>query len=227
MTKEELEKEFDIFLKKNICFNQTGDEKSWGRKADSAVQNFALKYAHEILSKRGDIYLEAMEAIAAAQETIWKKVYKGDISVEGELKNPDAFWMSHFTSHIRYYLLKRLARRSSKKPVQQYKKEKEEHNDPKTKPSRYQGGRFDGFDEQHKSAMTEDFKEPEASEEDIVEMLEGKGIKLEVIEVLLLRASGYSYPEIGEKLDITKDDARMKFDRAIQEHDLDKRLINM
>jgi hypothetical protein len=43
--------------------------------------------------------------------------------------------------------------------------------------------------------------------------------------VLLIRANGLRYPEIVEQLGITKDEAKMKFERAIKDHGLDKALL--
>jgi hypothetical protein len=131
MTNDQLKKEFEKFVtvqssaiakpKENDASNDTGQE----------VKNYALKYANKILQSLGDIEIEAAESISVAQEIIWKKLLAGDISVEGELNKPNAYWMSHFTQHICYYLLKHFARRSSRNPGEQYKKEVADNNDSK------------------------------------------------------------------------------------------------
>ncbi|MGI2146600.1 hypothetical protein [Shewanella frigidimarina] len=224
MTNDQLKKEFEkfVFIQSSSLVKRKGNQAS--NDTGLEVKNYALKYADKILGLRGDIELEAAEAIAVTQENIWKKLLTHDISVEGELNNPSAFWMRHFTHHIRFYLLKRLARRSTKKTVEQYKKEVADSNDI-NQPTRYRGGRFETFDDKHQDALSEDFVEPDISKGDIVELLIGKGIKIEVIEVLLLRASGLKYAQIAEQLCITKDEARMKFERATKDHGLDKTLL--
>jgi hypothetical protein len=221
MTNEELKKEFENFLIKNISFNI--------KKRDADFQTvlgkYALRQARNILSKRGDIHSEARESISVAQKTILEKLQKGEFSVDGELDNPDAFWMSQYTSHIVFYLLKRKTRRSNTKSKERFDKEVENSKDPTRKPSKYSGARFEEFGSTHSDAMTDDFKEPIPTTNELRQLLEGKGIKADVIEILLLKASGEKYEAIGEKLGITKDAVRMKFNRAVKEHGIDKSLL--
>ena len=149
------------------------------------------------MPKSGDIYSELRELISNATETIWKKLQGGDITIVCERDNPDAYWMSHYTSHISTIYLNEWSAvqiLNQKKYLLRKLKIQKDHC---ANHSKYSGSRFEEFDSTHSDSMEQRFIEPTPTFDELRKLLVGKEAKTEVIAVLLLRAGGEKYKEIG------------------------------
>lgn len=208
-------------------------EKSFSDFAQSkVVAGHAFKISSSLLESLGNIELEAKESVAVATAQIWAKLTNGKLVVPEDLKNPDAFWMALFKSHIRNYLLKRYARRTNRKSnavyekeLEDYKKELEKKDAPK--PKRHQGGRFEGVDEKPLTDVWTEGPEDAAlyTDDALRKQFLDLGFEPTVVDVILLRANGLTWVEVGHELGEKADTVRMRLARCLKKVELDSDML--
>ncbi len=191
----------------------------------------ARKAASFLLESLGDVEIEASEAVSVATVTILKKLDAGEIKIPDDLKSPEAFWMAHFKQHIKHYLLKRYARRSNRKPADVYRKEMKELKEmgvKDSKPLKYQGPRFESTVEEMLMAGAN--STPETihlqSDEQLRSSLGNTGLKPEIIDLIMMRAEGLTFEEMGARVRKSEDAVRQQYNRHVVDADLNRDLVS-
>lgn len=193
---------------------------------------YAYQVADRLISGLGEtnIKLESKEAVLVATAKIWEKLASGNIQMPVPLHNPEGFWMQHFKRHIEHFLLKRYARRSSKKSFAQYEtevRELEALGVKNPKPSKYNGARFQSTENDQLIADPLNALESGVvnAEQMLGAELTGLGLKPAIIELILMRHDGLTYKEIGNKLDKSEDAVRQRLKRGIERAGLTREKI--
>lgn len=167
------------------------------------------------------IKTDSEDALSSATLLMLIKISKGEIVFPDNVKNKQGFLMGFLKNHIKFYLLKRYARRSHAKPRAIYLKEKQESGFA----SKYCGGRFEKFqneDEYAEIGSVNCDNEYELDAERIDAILQSKSLNENELLVIKARSYGYTFSEIAEHLDEKADTLRRRFDRAMKKANLDK-----
>lgn len=192
-----------------------------------SVNLYALKVTRQLLGhfnqSETELRMDAEDALSTSVIVMLKKISDDSFDLPEHVNEPQAFLMSHLKMYLNHHLLKRYARRSQKKPVYSYQKEKLAYEGAGDV-SRYSGPRFDKFQ------FEDDYAEIGISTPDLSHnidigrievLLDSKGLSDDDILVIKAKALGFTYAEIGEFQELSADNVRMRFNRAMKKGKLD------
>ena len=158
------------------------------------------------------------------------KIDAGNLKFKENVGDKQATVMAIFKQYVKYYLLKRYARRSLRKPKGQYLSELKTAL-PGQKVSRYKGGRFDatGNIDDFADCGAEEIEDEYALErQQLIKVLLATEISNRDAKILSYRLEKYSYEEIAELIattktgiPATKHSIRAEHTRAMKEAGLD------
>ncbi|MBB1440127.1 hypothetical protein H5202_15880 [Shewanella sp. SG41-4] len=190
-----------------------------------SVKAYVLLKTRQALSslKQSEVQIikDSEDALSTSTLLMLIKISQGEIVFPADVKNKQGLLMELLKNYIKFYLLKRYARRSHAKPSAIYLKEKQESGSA----SRYNGGRFEKFqneDEYGEIGSVNFDDEYELDAERIDAILKSKHLTENELLVIKARSFGYTFTEISEHLDEKADTLRIRFDRAMKKANLDK-----
>ena len=144
----------------------------------------------------------------------------GTLRFPDDIKDKEAFVMYQLQHHVNFYLLKRFARRTSRKPLDTYNKEKENANGERV--NKHAGNRFDSIDSFDMENYFDDldgFADVTNIDEsffavndnaytletdNLIKILESKNLSERDLTILAYRLEGYTYDEIANLVKVTK-----------------------
>jgi hypothetical protein len=144
----------------------------------------------------------------------------GTLRFPDDIKDKEAFVMYQLQHHVNFYLLKRFARRTSKKPLDTYNKEKEHANGERV--NKHAGNRFDSidrFNEENYFDGLDSFADINYIDESffavndnayaleidhLIKILESKNLSERDLIILAYRLQSYTYDEIANLVKVTK-----------------------
>jgi len=192
-----------------------------------SVNLYALKVTRQLLGhfnqSETELRMDAEDALSTSVIVMLKKISDDSFDLPEHVNDPQAFLMSRLKMYLNHHLLKRYARRSQRKPVYSYQKEKLAYEGAGDV-SRYSGPRFDKYQSE------DDYAEIGVSTPDtshkidvsrIEAMIDSKGLSDDEIFVIKAKALGFTYSEIGELQELGADTVRMRFNRSIKKAKLD------
>lgn len=194
-----------------------------------SVKSYTQQKTREILAPlcQSDSHIcgDSQDALSSATVSMLTKISKKEIVFPDEMVNKQAVLMAQLKYYIKFYLLKRYARRSHSKPRHIYLKEVKETGSA----SRYMGSRFDKYqldEEYHEVGYVHTDEESALDEERIESILQAKPLTESDLLIIKARSMGFTFVQIGEQMECSEDAVRVRFNRAMKKANLDKEAFN-
>lgn len=180
------------------------------------------------------VEVEAEEALGIAIEGVITKLTNAELTIPADVeKSIDALLMTNLSKHMRHHLLKRLARRSNKVPTDSFERAQTAYEEGRgAKPSRYDGPRFETFEDEQDHSQLE--KTPGYELDDMLiyhdslkidTLLADRSLNEKEIRLIKRKASGVSLKDIAAENKEQYDAVLKRFNRATEKAGLDKKLL--
>jgi len=195
-------------------------------KIFNSFQNLTKNILGSLNQDATTIMTDTECALSSAAVLMLTKIENGELAFPDDVNDKEAFIMSVLQNHVKFYLLKRYARRTGRKSLKEYMEEVNEEKESGQRVNRHRGPRFESMlsiDDYAVQGACITYDEYSKETEDIIKIIAEKDIPTSAVQILSYRLEGYTFKEIAEILGdgATQDSVRVSFARAMKKAGID------